>query len=181
MTAKPDRSQVNTGPKTLRHGLTGQIVVMPDEDREIYLRHIQSFTEHFRPLGVYELQLVQVLADTSWRLNRIAALENNLTLNENDIDQTLESVLKSIATLSLHTQRLTRVLERTAAQLRELQETRLETSSKCTSPKENPTTPPEMGSFFQKPKSAPPPAKNWPSKPPKMNPGIPPLRYDLSD
>src|SRR5580692_1374136 len=82
-------SQHSTGPKTpdgkqrsslnaLRHGLTGQIVVMPTEDLHAYQLHLKSFTDEYNPKGATEANLVQSLADTTWRLNRVAALETNL-------------------------------------------------------------------------------------------------------
>ncbi len=156
----PNRAQINianaqhsTGPKTpagkkksslnaLRHGLTGQIVVMPAEDLEAYQSHLQSFADECDPQGAIEANLVQALADASWRLNRAAALEANLLtlaavrhpLILDDapsqiqhalaIAAALESQTKALANLSIHTQRLSRQIERTAAQLRELQETR---------------------------------------------------------
>ena len=147
-------SQHSTGPKTdagkqrsslnaLRHGLTGQIVVMPTEDLEAYQLHLQSFTDEYLPEGATEANLVQALADTSWRLNRVAALEANLlTLaaatqpdpladapaqiqNALAIVASLENQSKALANLSMHSQRLSRQFERTVAQLRELQKTRL--------------------------------------------------------
>jgi hypothetical protein len=82
-------AQHSTGPKTadgkarsslnaLRHGLTGQLVVMPTEDLEAYQSHLNSFTDEYHPKGATEAHLVQALADASWRLNRVAALETNL-------------------------------------------------------------------------------------------------------
>jgi hypothetical protein len=146
-------SQHSTGPKTeagkqrsslnaLRHGLTGQIVVMPTEDLEAYQLHLASFTDEYDPQGATEANLVQALADTSWRLNRVAALEANLlTLaaarEPNPLDEAtdqiqdamaivaaLESQSKALSNLSMHSQRLSRQFERTVAQLRDLQKTR---------------------------------------------------------
>jgi len=82
-------AQHSTGPRTpegkhraslnaIRHGLTGQIVVMPSEDLHAYKRHIQSFTDEYKPANATESQLVQSLADAAWRLNRVAALESNI-------------------------------------------------------------------------------------------------------
>jgi len=82
-------AQLSTGPRTqegkqrsslnaLRHGLTGQIVVMPTEDLQAYQRHVASFVDDLRPKGPMESHLVQSLADTAWRLNRVASLEANL-------------------------------------------------------------------------------------------------------
>jgi hypothetical protein len=153
-----DRSETNkanaqhsTGPKTeagkkssslnaLRHGLTGQLIVMPSDDLAAYQRHLKSFTDEYQPQGATESHLVQALADTSWRLNRAAALESNLlTLASQhrffaDTDPlvadaltlaaAVESQSRALANLSLHTQRLSRQFERTVAQLRELQQAR---------------------------------------------------------
>src|SRR5580700_3614880 len=145
-------AQLSTGPKTqegkqksslnaLRHGLTGQIVVMPTEDLAAYQRHLASFTEEYIPSGATEANLVQALADTSWRLNRVAALETNLLMlgmthdapNINAPQQvqdamsivaSLESQSKALSNLSLHSQRLSRQFERTLDQLRDLQKSR---------------------------------------------------------
>jgi hypothetical protein len=149
----PNRVEINranaqhsTGPKTpegkqksslnaLRHGLTGQIVVMPTEDLAAYQQHLKSFTGELNPKGVIEANLVQALADTSWRLNRVAALETNLlTLgiantgspidDAMSIVASLESQSKALSNLSLHSQRLSRQFERTVNQLRDLQKAR---------------------------------------------------------
>jgi len=82
-------AQHSTGPKTeegkqrsslnaLRHGLTGQIVVMPYEELTAYQRHVKNLTDEYHPANTTEALLVQQIADASWRLNRIAALESNI-------------------------------------------------------------------------------------------------------
>jgi hypothetical protein len=158
MSATPEINRANaqhsTGPKTeagkwrsslnaLRHGLTGQIVVMPTEDLAAYRSHVKSFTDEYNPKGATEAQLVQQLADTSWRLNRAASLEANLytlaaahqpdplTEAPDQVQATmaiaaaLDNQSKALMNLSLHSQRLSRQFERTVAQLRDLQKTRL--------------------------------------------------------
>jgi hypothetical protein len=139
-------AQHSTGPRTaegktrsslnaLRHGLTGQIVVMPSEDLEAYQRHVKAFHDEYEPANATESQLVQSLADAAWRLNRIAALESNiLALSAADDDPRADTMAiaacferqsKALANLSLHSQRLSRQFERTVTQLRELQKQRL--------------------------------------------------------
>ena len=126
----------------LRHGLTGQIVVMPNEDLQAYQRHLKAYTDEYEPKGATEADLVQALADTSWRLNRVAALETNLlslgianqvspitnapqqVQDAMSIVAALESQAKALSNLSMHSQRLSRQFERTIVQLRDLQETR---------------------------------------------------------
>ncbi len=144
-------AQYSTGPKTeagkqrsslnaLRNGLTGQTIVLPSDDLKAYQQHIQRFVNEYHPKGATEDQLVQSLADTIWRQNRVCALENNLlTLGiENAPDQAsdqvstalaiaaaLDSQTRALANLSIHGQRLARQFEKTLALLRELQTKRL--------------------------------------------------------
>jgi hypothetical protein len=141
----PNRAEINranaqhsTGPKTeagkrrssqnaLRHGFTGQLVVMHDEDFEIYQTHLQSFHDEYQPQGATEESLVQDLADVSWRLNRVAVLESNLlsiTYTPRDLVDCLFQQAKALANFILHSQRLSRQFEKTVAQLRDLQKTR---------------------------------------------------------
>ena len=155
-----DRAQINrnnarhsTGPITfegkrrsclnaLRHGLTGQIVVMPAEDLEAYQAHVQAFVTEYQPQGATETQLVQSLADAAWRLNRVSALETNLLTHDIIYDDfpnhesthemreaiaiaaALDRHTKALANLSIHGQRLSRQFERTLALLQKLQHDR---------------------------------------------------------
>jgi hypothetical protein len=128
-------AQHSTGPKTeagkqrssqnaLRHGLTGQIVVLPSEDLDAYESHKKSFFDEYHPQGATEAQLVQSLADTSWRQNRIVAIESNV-LMFSTMTLMPENDSKVLANLSLHSQRLARQFESTVAQLRDLQNSRV--------------------------------------------------------
>src|SRR5271165_4175758 len=132
-----------TGPRTpegkqrsslnaLRHGLTGLTVVIPSDDLPAYKKFCAEFFTHYSPAGPVERQLVQTIADTSWRLNRITAMEqSSLSLSavrhEDDFSTTddrcanamaaalafEEHVNKSVGNLSIYEQRLSRQLERT--------------------------------------------------------------------
>jgi hypothetical protein len=143
-------SQHSTGPRTtagkerssrnaLRHGLTGHVVVLPAEDRTAYQRHVQRFVAEFQPKGALEEQLVQSLADTTWRLNRVPAVETNfLTLGiEDHLDtirtnhpeaadalamaRALHTQSRTLANLSIYEQRIARFFDRTLKQIREIQ------------------------------------------------------------
>src|ERR1700675_1690483 len=81
--------QKSTGPRTeagkqrsslnaLRHGLTGQTILLPPEDHSAYELPSHAFLDEYQPKGATETQLVQSLLDTSWQLNRAAAVETNL-------------------------------------------------------------------------------------------------------
>jgi hypothetical protein len=143
-------AQYSTGPRTeagkhrsslnaLRHGLTGHTIVLPSEDLAAYERHTNRFFDDLKPKGAVEEQLAQIIVDTTWRLNRIAALETNLlTLGSADYAgvintehpevhaalataSALRDQTRALATLSTHEHRLSRQFESTLKQLRELQ------------------------------------------------------------
>jgi len=125
-----DNAQHSTGPKTkagkhrssrnaLQHGLTAQSAVLPTDDQPAYHRHVESFVNEYRPEGPTETHLVQNLADTAWRQDRIAALEAKLFAAD-DPDT------RAISNLSLHSQRIARQFEKTLHLLKEVQSPRLE-------------------------------------------------------
>jgi hypothetical protein len=145
-----ENAQKSTGPRTeagkqrsklnaLRHGLTGQTVVLPAEDHSAYQRHSQSFLDEYRPQGATETQLVQSLLDTSWQLNRAAAVETNLfslgitemedriRANHPEAEDALAMALafrehnRAFANIGTYRQRLARQFERTLVLLRQIQ------------------------------------------------------------
>jgi hypothetical protein len=115
---------------------------MPTEDLKAYQLHLASFIDEYHPQGATEAHLAQALADTAWRLNRVATLETNLLTmgiarpfdpfsdsppevqDAMSIVAALESQSKALGNLSMHSQRLSRQFESTVRQLRELQKTR---------------------------------------------------------
>jgi hypothetical protein len=143
----------STGPKTeagkkrsclnaLRHGLTGHTMVLPDEDLVAYQDLTDQFFDDFKPVGILEKHLVQALADTSWRLRRVSALESTLlgrcssdhqdnivteqpeahaalVVSEGRRDRT-----RSLAVYSVHGARLSRQFEKTLDKLEKVQEKR---------------------------------------------------------
>jgi hypothetical protein len=89
LNANRENAAQSTGPRTpeaksrtrlngLRHGLTGQTALLPEEDRAVYDRHHARFLAELRPAGLIETQLAHHIADDHWRLNRIQAIENNI-------------------------------------------------------------------------------------------------------
>ncbi len=89
LAANRANAQLSTGPRTeegkaasslnaVRTGLTGRTVLLPSEDADAYEAHLAQYRDEFQPVGVRETQLVQNLADTQWRLDRIPSLENGI-------------------------------------------------------------------------------------------------------
>jgi len=151
--ANKANAQHSTGPRTeagkqrtrlnaLRHGLTGHTVVLPSEDHAAYQRHSQSFLDEYQPKGATEIQLIQSMIDSSWCINRAAAVETNLfslgitemedriPAGQADADSALAMAMafrehsRAFAQISIYSQRLARQFERALEQLRALQEER---------------------------------------------------------
>ena len=59
----------------LKTGLCGQTVVLPTDDLAAYEAHLARYFAKFSPVGDDEHTLVQIIADTVFRLLRIAPLE----------------------------------------------------------------------------------------------------------
>ena len=130
-----DRPSVNranashsTGPRTeagklrsslnaLRHGLTARSAVLPSEDPVAYQQHCRQLQNEYQPDTPTETLLVQQLADTSWRLNRIPLLEADLFVQV----PSPESLVPLLASLGLHSARLARQFQKTLDQLRSIQ------------------------------------------------------------
>ncbi len=84
--ANQRNAQLSTGPTSedgksrsslnaVKTGLTGRTVLLPEDDVALYQTHVSGFTDRYQPVGPEESHLVQSLADTQWRLERIPALE----------------------------------------------------------------------------------------------------------
>ena len=121
-------AQHSTGPRTaagkrssslnaLRHGLTAASAVLPSEDPAAYQLHCRQFLDEYQPATPTESHLTQELADTAWRLNRIPLLEAAL-LSQDPSPQTL---IPQLATLGMHSQRLSRQFQKSLDHLRAIQ------------------------------------------------------------
>jgi len=145
----------STGPRTgegrrrsslnaIRHGLTGQTVVLPNEDMEAYLRHSKEIVDSLRPETPVERQLAQRWADQQWRLNRVPSItEAMLALDAEeepgegegepasaDLDRALREGRafrdrsQAFVNLTTYEQRIQRMQKETLKQLQELQAAR---------------------------------------------------------
>jgi len=149
----PAGSAPGQGPKTeegkkrssmnaLRHGITGQVTTMTDEDRAAHDTFSKALMNDLAPDGAMEIQLAQRIAIDSWRLNRISAIEDNLfALGQlqhggeacPDVPQ-LDAALttahvftqqsKQLQLLSLYEQRINRAIQKNLALLQSLQAAR---------------------------------------------------------
>jgi len=147
-------AQQSTGPRTeagkrtsslnaLRHGLTSRIVVLPTEDLTAYKTFSEEFLADLAPETFSERQCAQTIIDTQWRLNRVRTIEDGmLGLGhfgpETQIDPghpeihaalTAAAVYRghsqAFVNLSMHEQRLHRILRDATKSLEEMKTKRI--------------------------------------------------------
>jgi len=81
-----DNALHSTGPVThngkaisslnaVKTGLTGRTVLLHSDDADVYRQHLAAYAKEYQSVGLREQELVQSLADTQWRLQRIPGLE----------------------------------------------------------------------------------------------------------
>jgi len=136
-------AQHSTGPRTtegksnssrnnLRHGLTGQINILPTEDREAHDAFCNELSDSLKPETPMEQQLAQSVAEDSWRLNRARAIENNMFALGHEGERreihlaladarTFQAQASQFQLLTIYEQRINRNLQRNLKQLHELQ------------------------------------------------------------
>jgi len=82
-------AQKSTGPRTdegksksrlnaFKHGLTGQLDIMTDEQREAHDAFTARIVQSLNPADALESQLAHSIAESYWRMNRVAIIENTL-------------------------------------------------------------------------------------------------------
>jgi hypothetical protein len=130
----------------LRHGFTGQVLIMTPEEREKFDAFVQGMMTDFAPVGTHETFLANSIAEEAWRLNQIRARCANLTAvgdfdgagdkyqpmegqNPAIVTTVIESAVardlsKELALMSLYAQRTQRAYEKYKKELKELQENR---------------------------------------------------------
>ena len=147
-------AHLSTGPTTperkakaslnaVKTALTGRTVLLPTDAVAEYQRHIALYEKEFKPVGLEESELVQSLAEISWRLRRIPALEmaiyaqGRIEFANHFADQEDPAVRRSLIELHTHLvyerqlrnlqlqeSRLVRRREKESAELRRLQQER---------------------------------------------------------
>jgi len=159
LNANRRNAQLSTGPRTangraavslnaLRHGLTAQTAVLPNEDPEEFRELRDAFFDEHQPAGPTETLLVEQMAMSAWRLRRLRALETGLfnvrisQLRDDDSDPPLDPLARAFAydnrdieSLSRYETRIERSFYRALHELQRLRAT--------SEPAENPDPPPQ--------------------------------------
>ena len=130
----------------LRHGFTGQVLIMTPEEREKFDAFVKGMMTDLAPANTHETFLANSMAEEAWRLNQIRARCANLAavgdfdgagnnyrpMEAEDAEietAVINSVVardnsKELALMSLYGQRTQRAYEKYKKELHELQATR---------------------------------------------------------
>jgi len=126
----------------LRHGFTGQVLIMTPEEREKFDAFTKGMMTDLAPAGTHETFLANSIAEEAWRLNQIRARCVNLsavgdfegagdkyTPMEGIENAVIDSVVardqsKELALMSIYAQRTQRAYEKYKKDLKELQANR---------------------------------------------------------
>ena len=130
----------------LRHGFTGQVLIMTPEEREKFDAFVQGMMTDLAPVGTHETFLANSMAEEAWRLNQIRARCANLSAvgdfdgagdkyrpmegqHPSILTTVVETVIardqsKQLALMSLYGQRTQRAYEKYKKELNEMQQNR---------------------------------------------------------
>ena len=158
--ANQANAKKSTGPKSadgkkrsslnaVRHGLTGQVVVLPTEDMEAFKQFTSAIVDSFKTADAAEKQLAQSYADLQWRINRATSVESamytlgimeqnaeNLTIEHAEAHnavsnaKTFRNQSREFDRIGIYTQRLINSAEKVLKQLKQLQAERKESQEK---------------------------------------------------
>ena len=153
LTANRANAQLSTGPKSeegkaassknaIKTALTGRTVLLPGDDAERYEQHLMAYDKAYAPVGERECELVQSLADTTWRIDRIPGLEealyvkgcNQFAAEVDDLDprarltmlrmHTYLAYERQFRNLNIQEMRLHRLREKLIQEIKQLQKER---------------------------------------------------------
>src|SRR5665213_3121703 len=144
--ANQQNAQHSTGPTSqagsarssqnaVRHGYTGQTIVLTPEEAESYAAHVAMYMEATEPIDDFHRNLVQQLADADWSAHQIftsqtaqVSLLNTLTLQLSEAGADVASIIKlsaqcarTLATLTRYENGKRRTAKLLRAQLAEFQ------------------------------------------------------------
>lgn len=141
---RTDEGKAKSSKNAVKTALTGRTVLLPGDDAERYAARLEEYDKVYRPMGVREIEVVQALCDTWWRLERIPGLiealyvkgYNELRHRVTEVAPEAQSAMlriearlayeREFRNLELQERRLFRHSEKLKAELAELKKERFE-------------------------------------------------------
>jgi hypothetical protein len=128
-----ERSSLNA----VKHGFTGQQLVLSDSEKEAYEFHVLAYMDEYAPKTQIETNLVQQFADLNWSLHQIAVQQHNLMslinamteqlMKQGDLEaqsKALAQPYRTLNTLGIYESRKRRAANALEAQLTAMLEAR---------------------------------------------------------
>ena len=72
---KSEKSKAKVSQNAVTHGLTSKDPVLATEDRRPYLRLTAEYLALYKPTNIHERDIIEHIADASWRLARLKRME----------------------------------------------------------------------------------------------------------
>ncbi|MDQ2777053.1 MAG: hypothetical protein M3Y57_19345 [Acidobacteriota bacterium] len=134
--------KANSFRNALKTALTGRTVLLPDDGAERYEQHLIAYEKAYGPISERECELVQSLADSTWRIDRIPGIEeaiyvkgcNQFAAEVTDLDprarltmlrmHTYLAYERQFRNLQIQEMRLHRLREKLIKEVKELQRER---------------------------------------------------------
>jgi hypothetical protein len=131
------------------YGELGRFAVLEGDEKATYAERGQQFIREFEPKGILEEQLVQMIHDNAWRINRAAAEEQRIwaaTDNGKDGDG------RALTKLNSYSATRERAMFRAISELRKIQAERRAKEADANKPKnvkgpKEKTSPPVQNGF----------------------------------
>ncbi len=130
-----------------RHEFTGQMCVMSTDEQKAYDQHSKITLDALAPVGAYERDIAQSVADDRWRLKRARAIESSLfalgmqlgvdNSGAPQVDDALAEArtwtqdAKNLQLLTIFAQRIQRSVDKNLAYLETIQARRKEGASEA--------------------------------------------------
>src|ERR1700722_5988226 len=153
------RPNHSTGPRTeegkrvcrfnaVRHGLTGQLIVFTPQEHQAYDKHCKMILGFLLPIGDFERDSAQSIADDRWRLKRARSIEasmfalgmaeqNAADTGHPDVDDALAQArtwrrdAHNLHLLTIYEQRIQRAMDKNTAHFKTLQAERKEAAQEA--------------------------------------------------
>jgi len=176
--ANQQNSQKSTGPVTqaglerssknaIRHGFTGQSLVVTPAEKEAYEAHVAHYMAHHNPADHKHKELVQESADLHWSIHQIFVEQSNVMNLMNAVHlhdsgdplataKAVASLARTLNTLSIYEGRRRRAAKSVREELAALEEAqaaqqRAEALAKPPQPSEATKAEPEIGFVHSEP------------------------------
>src|SRR6185437_12663825 len=98
---KTEAGRERSSRNALRHGLSAQKYLLPDEDAEAFAQFLEGLIADLQPVGTDDTELVEQIAHNRWRQRRVYRAEVGMFESESP-DTPYYTFPDSIKTLGSH-------------------------------------------------------------------------------